>query len=142
VSDSKSSGPRPDPTPTQSERFAVGQVWRYRTRPGEEGSRVMVGRIESIGECTVVHVKLVGLRIANRSAPGGVSSFMAHTPLAESNLSASVIELTSELADLGGFEDGYQTWLDIYRTERGGFFTVELDALVGYVESVLNPPDA
>ncbi len=71
----------PSPEPMSSDQFAPGQVWRYKTRSGEEASRVIIGRIEKSPKIgTIVHVKLTGLQIKNPDAPGGHSSVMTHAP--------------------------------------------------------------
>ena len=47
------------------EPFAPGQVWTYKTRPGEEASRIIVCRVETdpkLGE--IVHIHVNGLQIS------------------------------------------------------------------------------
>jgi hypothetical protein len=129
------SGP-PMPERASSPRYRVGQVWRYQTRPGEEASRVIVGRIERIeGIGPVVHVKLTGLRLRG---PQGVASIMFHAPVAEPQLSASVTELTGERGDLEGFADGYAMWRSAYQSGKAGVFTLPLAGVVDSMEEALN----
>lgn len=129
----------PPPVPTSSEQFARGQVWRYKTRPAEEASRVIIGKVEKIPQVgTIVHVKLMGLRLKNRSAPDGYSSIMAHAPVSEAALSASVTELANEVSDLDGFSEGYNTWLSAFRSGEAGVFTITLSEIAGAMEQTLN----
>jgi hypothetical protein len=130
------SGP-PMPERASSPRYRVGQVWRYQTRPGEEASRVIVGRIERIeGLGTVVHVKLTGLRLRG---PQGVATVMFHAPVAEPQLSASVTDLTEARGDLGGFAEGYAMWRSAYESGQAGVFTQPLSEVVDSMEQALNP---
>ena len=119
---------------TASGPFAAGQVWRYRTRPGEEASRAIVGRVETDDEGQViVHVKLTDLRLVAPQAPGGFYPSLSHAPVAAEAFAASVIAPVSESADLAEFEDGYQMWAE----DHGGVFTVSLAEIVEVTEQAL-----
>lgn len=129
------SGP-PMPERASSPRYRVGQVWRYQTRPGEEASRVIIGRIEKIeGVGTVVHVKLTGLDLRG---PQGVATVMFHAPVGEAYLSASVTELTDERGDLDGFAEGYAMWRVAYREGKAGVFTLTLFEILETMEQALH----
>jgi hypothetical protein len=124
------------PERASSPRYRVGQVWRYQTRPGEEASRAIIGRIERIeGIGIVVHVKLTGLELRG---PQGVASVTFHAPVAEPQLSASVTELTEERGDLDGFAEGYAKWRAAYRDGKAGVFTLTLFEILETMEQALN----
>lgn len=125
----------PAPAPATSEQFRENQVWEYKTRPGEEGSRVTIGRIEQVPNVgVVVHVKLTGVRIKNEHSPDGWSTELSHAPISEKQLAASVIRLVDEPSDLSGFEEGYATWLEA----KGGVFTITLAEIVQYMEEAIS----
>ena len=127
------------PEPMSSEQFASGQVWLYKTRPTEEASRVIIGKIEMIPKVgTIVHVKLIGLRFKISSAPDGFSTVLTHAPVSEAALSASVTELSNEVFDLEGFSEGYNTWLSSFRTGDAGVFTISLSEIAEAMEQALN----
>jgi hypothetical protein len=129
----------PMPERASSPQFRVGQVWRYETRAGEEGSRVIVGRVERIeGVGKVVHVKVTGLHLESSAAPGAVATIMFHAPIAEAQLAASVIELTDERGDLEGFAEGYAQWLRAYREGKAGVFTLQLSEVVASIERAMS----
>src|SRR5262245_2097527 len=113
------------PEPATSSHFEANQVWRYNTRPGEEASRVIIGKIERWPRLgTVIHIKLTGLRLATGQ------SVVPHAPVAEDQIVASVTDLTTEAADLEGLEEGYEVWL----ASRGGAWTITLAELVDVLE--------
>lgn len=61
-------------TPVQA-----GQVWTYRTRPGEEQSRLQVlvaGTDPTFGE--VVHVRVDDVQVANPAAAQGYATWIGH----------------------------------------------------------------
>ena len=112
-------------------RFRPGQVWTYRARPGEEGSRIVVGRVDILnGKDTVVHIAISGVAIPNVKLPSGIQSRVSHAPMAESALADSVIAQTTEPADLDGFADAYKTWRDACESEGAGYFTVSASHLI------------
>jgi hypothetical protein len=132
-------GKNPSPATAKSDQFAVGQVWQYKTRDQESDSRVVVGRIEDLGKLgTVVHIKLVNLRIKNPTAPGGLSTDMSHAPITEAVFKASVTKLTQDKVGLDGFDEGYQTWLAAYRDGKGGVFTISVKEIVDCMEQAIN----
>ncbi|MDJ0975485.1 MAG: hypothetical protein QNJ98_13555 [Planctomycetota bacterium] len=125
-------------TPAKSDRFKPGQVWRYKTRAVEPNARVIIGRVEERPkDGTIIHVKFVGVQVKNNHAPNGVSTELAHAPVALAQVEASVTELTDEAPDLSGFEEGYRTWLAAYKSGEGGVFTVPLSEISEYIEQTL-----
>ena len=124
--------------PTDLSRFRPGQVWRYRTRPGEEGSRMTVGRVEQSARGDVfVHVQLDGLNILNPHAPSGRSTVIQHLPIAEAPLEASVVELIAEDGAVSDFEEGYLMWRESYAAGQGGVFALSLAEIVGVMEQTM-----
>ena len=125
--------------PAPHSRFQVGQVWRYQTRPGEEASRAIVGRVEQTSSgVVIVHLQLVGLAIHNPHVPGGVSRLIQHVPMAEPQVAASVVELETGSRQLEGFEQGYATWRDAWDRKTGGYFSISVKDAVQYMEDALS----
>lgn len=80
----------PDPAKSQ---FVPGQSWSYRSRPGEENSRVVVLSVEAVGGTLVVHVRVEGLKRIARSESDQITDTIPHAALFEHQLKSSVIEL-------------------------------------------------
>lgn len=111
-------------------RYRRGQVWTYQTRPGEERSRVVIGRVDRDRlNQLIVHVAVFGIRIPNPHLLLGFQDRIAHAPMAESALRASLDKLTLETDDLEGFDDCYADWRAEYDSGEAGIFTVELSTL-------------
>lgn len=117
--------------------ISAGQVWRYRTRPGEHASRARVLLVEDdpvLG--AIVHARLDDLMVSNPHTEGGRSTWLGHVPITRRAFEASVIAVvgTAETApDL----EGYRLW----REEQGGVFTTPLAEVVTTVEATLNGPE-
>lgn len=118
----------------------VGQVWTYRTRPGEEQSRAQVLVVETIPELgEVVHVRIDDVRIANPVHPRGFSTSIGHLPITRDAFDQSALEVIDVVEGSPDLEN-YQVWRD----ENGGVFSRPLADIVGFAEDALGsgPPVA
>jgi len=129
--------PAPTPPPPKNVQFEEKQVWTYRTRPGEEKSRLVIGRIESDATSgTIVHIKVVGVSVKNPGTPSGRTTELPHIPISTSALAGSVLERSDDAVSLDGFEEGYTAW----KEAEGGVFMVPVSEIVGYVEKSMSEP--
>ncbi|HEX8550130.1 MAG TPA: hypothetical protein VF681_01110 [Abditibacteriaceae bacterium] len=71
-------------------RFVAGQVCRYHTRDLEPDSTLIMCRVETVREETVIHISLRDVRVRVPNAPDGYSRVIGHMPIAEMALEASV----------------------------------------------------
>jgi hypothetical protein len=87
-------------------KFAVGQVWAYHTRAGEESSRIRVLQVDVTAHAgVIVHVSVDGVSIhnpVNTSKPTQTIGFM---PIAETALDASVTDLVEDDPNFVPLED-------------------------------------
>jgi hypothetical protein len=119
--------------------YAVGQVWQYRARPGEESSDLVIHRIELVRSIEVLHISVRGLRIRNPHTDSGYQERLPHTPIARAALDASVTTMIAHgVPDDDGFERGYAKW----REEKGGVFTVTVAEIIDVLERALATPRA
>jgi hypothetical protein len=119
--------------------FATGQVWTYNTRPGEEASRIVICRVESdpkLGQIVHIHVK--GVRIKNRSAPGGSNDQIGHMPYSGEALRKSLIKLESTGTPLPDFEEGYRQWRGAFDKGKAGVWTAPVSEAIAGMETALN----
>lgn len=120
--------------------FAEGQVWTYRTRPGEDASRITVCRVEAdpkLGE--IVHIHVSGLRLKNPRVPGGFSDAIGHMPYSGKALRDSVVAQESATAKLPAFVDGYREWRSSFDDGKAGVWTAPLSEAIAGMEAALNP---
>ncbi|MCD2186638.1 hypothetical protein [Actinomycetospora soli] len=110
-----------------------GQVWSYRTRPGEEHSRLRVLLTDSdpvLGH--IVHVSVRDVVIPNSWSDSGYTTWITHVPLSQEAFERSAIDLLG--TDPGEPDlEGYRTWRD----ENGGVFTLSLAEVVDHVQYAL-----
>lgn len=116
-----------------SQPLRPGAVCRYRTRPGEEESRLTVLKLDPSGPGTVYSVSLSGLKLQNPHLPGGMQGHMEHLPFYMGALENSGVEVI-EHGEPPELPPGYAQWRDAVSTGRAGAFTVTVAEVLDMVE--------
>ncbi len=121
--------------------FAEGQVWSYKTRKGEEGSRVLINKIESnpkLGK--IFHISVSGVKVKNLRIPSGISTDLPHSPVSEETLKKSLTKLIGTSPPNPDYQEGYQTWKSAFDKGEAGIFTIDVADIVGVIEQAINKP--
>jgi hypothetical protein len=119
--------------------FSVGQVWKYKTRPGEEASRLVVCRVESNEKLgPIIHIHVEGVAIKSPASPDGVSRVIGHMPFAERALLESVVSVEETRQRLPDYEEGYNIWKKAFDNGNAGIFTISVADGVDFMEQALN----
>ncbi|UPG86465.1 hypothetical protein L2Y94_03640 [Luteibacter aegosomatis] len=118
--------------------YAPGQSWTYRTRPGEEDSRLMIRKIDVEPEDgEVFHVSLPGVKLRNHRVPGGIQPAMHHAAVSRSTLDKSVLDAAGTADADESWRDGYAVWRQAYDNGDAGVFDLEVKDILGYIEMVV-----
>jgi hypothetical protein len=116
-------------------KYRAGQVWEYRTRPGDDGSLVRIQKVEaSQGPSQIdpiYHVSVIGVHF--HDLPIVVAGILPHMPVSRETLDKSVTKLSKSKAQFPDVEAGISEW----RANSGGVFTVSLAEAVGFVETTI-----
>lgn len=111
-------------------QFAEGQVWEYRTRPGDKGSLLKIQKIERVPAFArygpIFHVTIVGVRFGKRSDP---PDSIDHAPFSRGALDASVTQLSAATTTFPDAAEGIAEW----HRANGGVFSMPV---ANAVESV------
>ena len=121
------------PIAPEPARYLEGQVWEYRTRPGEEGSRLKIQRVEDWpggGPGKVYHISVIGVRLGGRRNV----TFLQHLPVSELTLNASVVRESPAGAVFPSAEEGIAMW----REARGGVFDIPVAEILAVAERGLS----
>lgn len=118
-----------------SREYRAGQIWQYRTRPGEERSRLYIVKVETLsnGE-PAFHLYLDNLKIPNSQLPGHVQSELPHTPVSSQTLDQSVVKLLGVATTVPDISEGYAVWREAYDAGEGGIFTISVAEIVDFIE--------
>ena len=122
-------------TMSQNGKYHAGQIWKYKTRKGEESSKVSIIRIDNNKVAgTSYHISVDNLQFKNPRIAGGIQRVLSHLPVSVETLDASVTELIATDADpTDEFEEGYKIWSDVSEN-GGGVFTVPVARVVELAE--------
>jgi hypothetical protein len=119
-------------------RFQPGQIWQYKTRPGEEQSRLTVAKVESHPKLgTIVHIQVNDVAIKSPSAPGGVSKVISHLPYAEQTLADSVTIMDKDTVSPTGWEEGYEQWKSAFDAGKAGIWTISVSEAISAMEQAM-----
>ena len=121
--------------------FAEGQVWSYKTRKGEESSRVLINKIEMHSKFgKIFHISVSDVKVKNPGIAGGVSTDLPHFPVSEETLRKSLTKLNGKSQPNPDYQEGYQTWKSAFDKGKAGVFTIDVADIVGAVEQAINKP--
>lgn len=110
-----------------------GQQWIYRTRPGEEASRLVITKLENLHNQSLVHISLSNVSLDERTE--GLEG-ISHLPFSESGLRPSLLKLDG-WATLPREDSGYDTWRRDFDAEKAGVFeTPVADVLNIFSENI------
>lgn len=123
----------------EDEKFKIGQIWQYKTRKGEEESRVIILKVDKFENEIIVHVSVLNAKIKNSQIKGGISNEIGHLPFSRESIDKSLTKLESSNNELPDFIDGYKQWKKAFNSGKGGVFTVSVMEAIDYVEQSLNP---
>ena len=131
--------PTDNETLMENTKYKIGQVWNYKTRDNEEGSRIFIVRAdpnEKLG--TIYHIYIDGLKVKNPHIDSGIQDDLPHSPVSEKTLDESVTTLAIENStDLPDVSEGYQTWKEAFDKGEGGVFTIPANQIIQYIEDIV-----
>ena len=115
--------------------FEEGQVWSYQTRPGEEGSKLYIVRIDrEIAKRPIFHIYVDGLKLKNPLIKGGIQDHLPYAPVSQESLEASVVKLLKSGGPMPNISEGYTAWLLAFSKRQAGVFTMPVKDIVQYIE--------
>jgi len=122
--------PCPTPQALKDEKYAAGQIWSYKTRPGESASTITILRVESLEKLgTVVHLRINDVHLKNCQGASELN-LIAHAPFARDAIDRSVLRRLKSESELPDFKEGYEAW----RSACGGAYTISVAEMLNVVE--------
>ena len=126
-------------TTAKAADFEEGQIWRYDTRPHEQGSRLFIARVDrGLWEDPIFHIYVDGLRLKNPYRANGYQDHLPHLPVSRETLEASVTALEEAKAAVPDVSRGYATWRKEFDRGGAGVFTIPVRQIIQYIEEIAN----
>jgi hypothetical protein len=121
--------------------YAVGQVWTYHVKPGDEGSTLQINKVEQDPKLgAIFHISVFGLRITNPRVAGGILTELPHLPVSKETLDKSVESLSHASARPVAYEEGYAHWKREFDAGRAGIYTISVAEIVTLAEQTMSKP--
>jgi hypothetical protein len=116
-----------------SMKFQAGQLWRYRTRPKEPKSRILIQRVEQhekLGD--IVHIRVTNLVF---KGPNGNVDALPHLPYSGEALRKCLTTFESSGNDVpSDYLAGYKMWREAFDAGKGGIFTLDVASVLDGME--------
>ena len=126
-----------DTNPTN--KYEVGQIWKYNTRSGEEGSRIYIVKTEvEDGYGIIYHIHVDGLKIKNPRMESGLQNDISHAPVDRQTLDKSVTTLMGTSDEMPSIQEGYQAWKEAFDQGEAGVFNVPVADLARLYEQAIS----
>jgi tetratricopeptide (TPR) repeat protein len=124
-------------------KYSAGQVWKYKTRPGEENSTFTIVKVDKdqlIG--TIIHIYLQGLFLKDVHMPDGYSETVGILPFIEEAIGRSATELIRENEPVREIQNRYEEWKHAFESGGAGVFSITIAEAVAVVEEAIRkaPP--
>ncbi len=129
---------------TDESVYQPKQEWSYKARSGEEGSSLVICKVETHSEMgTIVHVTVRGLNIKNPLQKTGFSDVITHLPFTEAAIDNSVVKVLSKNHKLPedlqeDFQLAYADWAAAFEQGKANILNSTVAETIDYIESSIN----
>ncbi|MBN8808954.1 MAG: hypothetical protein J0I47_12085 [Sphingomonas sp.] len=120
----------PLPASAQARSYVEGQVWAYKTRPGDDGSLLKIQKIETDKRGRpIYHISVIGFHLSDpHYAP-----ILPHEPVSQQSLDESVTELKADPGTFPSADSGIAEW----RSANGGVYTISIAKTIDVLDQTL-----
>jgi hypothetical protein len=118
--------------------YEAGQVWSYHHRPDDDGSTVIIDRVESVPNLgTIYHVSVLQVHV--KDSTGSIRLIdLPHCPVSSTTLDTSLVALIGKHAPYESYMQGYTEWRQAFDAGHAGVYTIPLSEIVATLESMFN----
>ncbi len=113
-----------------------GQVWSYKTRKSEEGSKLTVIKTDKFDDQLIVHIQIDGLKLVKKKTGEIISTSIEHLPISLEMFNKSVCKLESVVES--SINDGYLHWKKLFNQGEAGVWSVEIANAIEMTEDTCN----
>ena len=130
---------------TKDSVYQPGQEWSYKTREGEDGSTLIICKVQSHPKMgNIVHISLRGLNIKNPLQKIGFSDVITHLPLNEKAMDESVVKVLDASARLPediqeDFNLAFEDWRAAFEEGKANVLGSPIAETLDYIEDSINP---
>lgn len=116
-------------------KYKVGQVWYYDTRPNEPASTLTVVAIENHDQLgVIVSVYIDKLKINSGEY---VFNEISHLPLSKVAMDSSITRIKNHISGLPNFKESYNEWKETMNSGQGKIINVPAKEAIDMAEKEL-----
>jgi hypothetical protein len=121
--------------------FDEGQVWAYKTRAGEEGSTLLINKVEDDAKLgRIYHISVSKIQI--KSGPGVFTDQMPHLAVSRQTLELSCTKLVGQSEPNPMYLPGYRMWKQAFDAGHAGIYTISIAEILDLAEKMLQKQQA
>lgn len=115
-------------------KYQVGDIWEYKTRTGEEGSKFTVVKVEKASSLgLIIHIAVDNLTW--RTCQGGpLPEQVPHMPFIRRAIDVSATRRIGISHSLPKYEEGYAEWRVGFLRGHAGVYTIPIGQAVAVAE--------
>ena len=118
--------------------YVAGQLWSYKTRPGDESSTLLIDLVESVPKLgTIYHISVLRVQMPSLKDNSRGIMDLPHFPVSRETLDKSALELVGTREPFEPYRNGYAEWRKAFDEGHAGIFTLTVADIVGAVESIV-----
>jgi hypothetical protein len=111
-----------------------GQIWSYKTRRSEEGSRLMIIKVDEAD--LIVNIKIDGLKLTEKDSGDAMATSIEHLPISFEMFKKSAHKIESVVEPV--VSEGYLYWKKLFDEGKAGVWSVEISNAIGITEETYN----
>jgi hypothetical protein len=116
--------------------FEVGQVWEYKTRVGEEESRVLINKVEEDPKLgRIFHISISKIHLRNSAVT--IADELPHLPVSLETLNSSCTMLVGLSEPNPMYLKGYLIWKQAFDAGNAGIYTIPIAEILNVAEGTL-----
>jgi hypothetical protein len=120
--------------------YAVGQVWTYHVREGDEGSTLQIDKIDKDPRRgTIAYISVLGVKVVNPRSSVAITEI--NVPVSIITLDKSVIALSPNRARPMNPVPGYASWKELFDSGRASFYNVGVAQIVAKAQERMSKPE-
>src|SRR4051794_6583403 len=95
----------------QAREYVAGQLWSYKTLPGDEKSSVLINLVESAPDKSAIyHVSVLNVHISAYKGGPRRETVLPHFPVSKETLDKSLLEVVGKRSPYESYRAGYKIW--------------------------------
>ena len=117
-------------------KIKEGQVWSYKTRTSEEGSRLTIIKTDGHDKDLVIHIKIDGLKLIAKDSGDVIGTSIEHLPINLEMFKKSVRKIESVVES--SINEGYLHWKKLFDKGNAGVWSIEIADAIEMTEETYN----